>query len=244
MRLPFVHCGSNVGWIARGTSRSCAAANTASWAGWPRGIAVWVNGATNPPRAPSPTARSSSAAAPAGSIERQVRGRDQPAAAVGAPVADPAVVGPAVGLRELGIVELGLPQQPGGGVDHRGVDVLGVEQLQALLGVLGAVRGVVVVGDLGVAGHLRRGRCAPSTPGVEGKPRRDIVDRSPPMLSSSRPFSSFTIRRRAVAVLRLEVGLPQVGGLEDVAVGVDGAIPGQAMGLVHLRSSPHPPACP
>ena len=67
MRVPFVHWGSNVGWMANGTPRSCAAANTTSWAGWPSGIAVCVNGATNAPRAPAATARSSSTAAAAGS---------------------------------------------------------------------------------------------------------------------------------------------------------------------------------
>src|SRR5438045_55287 len=41
--------------------------------------------------------------------------------------------------------------------------------------------------------------------------------------------------QRPVAELRLDVLLPEVGGLEDVAVGVDGAVPGQAVRLVHGR---------
>ena len=42
-------------------------------------MAVWVNGATNPPRAPSATARSSSAAAPAGSMsDRWAAGISRP----------------------------------------------------------------------------------------------------------------------------------------------------------------------
>ena len=71
MRIPFVHCGSNVGWMANGTSRYCAAANTGSLSGWPSGRPSCVNGATYAPRAPSSTARSSSFAA-ARELERAV----------------------------------------------------------------------------------------------------------------------------------------------------------------------------
>ena len=48
--------------------------------------------------------------------------------------------------------------------------------------------------------------------------------------------------QRAVAELRLEVGLPQVGRLEDVAVGVDGAVEPQLLGFVHRLGhvSPRP----
>ena len=72
-------------------------------------------------------------AAAVGIAEGQVRGRDQPGA-VGAELADPAVVGAGVGLRQLGVVELGLPQQADRRVEDGGVDALGVEQLEALSG--------------------------------------------------------------------------------------------------------------
>ena len=54
--------------MARGTPQSATAENTGSWSGCPRGVPVWVNGATNTDRAPSATALVASAAAATGSV--------------------------------------------------------------------------------------------------------------------------------------------------------------------------------
>ena len=137
----------------------------------------WVNGATKQPLAPSPTARSSSAAAAAGSASDRCAVGNEPSPAVGAPLADPAVVRLGVRLGQLGVLELGLPQQTGRGVEDGGVDVLGVEQLQPLASGPSRRRGVVVVGDLGVEHHLRQVRVRPSPASVDGIPVRAIWDR-------------------------------------------------------------------
>ena len=131
MRVPFVHCGSNVGWIASGTSRSCAAANTRVVVGVAERRAVVVE-------------RRDVAADRAfadGTLQllgrrgrvgqRQVRGRHEPRLA-GAELADPTVVGLRVRLRQRRVFHLGLPQQADGRVEDGGVDVLGVEHLDAL----------------------------------------------------------------------------------------------------------------
>ena len=117
--MPLVHCGSNVGWIASGTSRSWAAANTGSWSGWPSGRPSWVNGATYPPRAPCADGALELRGGGGGVAQRQVRGRDE-ARPAGAELADPAVVrawcrpGTASASSHLG-----LPQQPDRGVEDR-----------------------------------------------------------------------------------------------------------------------------
>ena len=66
--------------------------------------------------------------------QRQVCRRDQ-AGLVRAELADPAVVRLGVRLRQFGIVELGLPQQTDRRVEHGGIDALGVEQTDAVVGI-------------------------------------------------------------------------------------------------------------
>ena len=223
MRVPLVHCGSNVGWMASGTSRSWAAANTGSLSGWPSGTPVVGE-------------RRDVAALGAladGPLElrgrgrrvrqRQVGGRHEPRL-VGAELADPAVVGLGVGLRERRVLDLGLPQQADGRVQDRRVDVLGVEDLDALLRVHRAVRRLA-------AGTCARGPSAssarsgaPIAPSVDGKPRRLIAERWP---SISQLLQAVLVDHDAqgpVAELRVDVVLPQRRRLEDVAVGVDGAV--------------------
>ena len=133
------------------------------------------------------------AAAAAGSLsERCAVGTS--AVVARAELADPAVVRARVRLAQLGVVELGLPQQPDRRVEHDGVDAFGVEHFDA------ARRGPCCRTALR-GGRCVRGRAAstrrsgsPIAPSVDGKPLRLILDRSPPISSSSRPFSSGTMR--------------------------------------------------
>ena len=80
---------------------------------------------------------------------------------------------------------------------------------------------------------IERRSGSPIAPSVDGKPLRLIFERAPPISSSSRPASSGTMPQRPVAVSRLEVALPEVGWLEDVAVGVDRASERQPLRFVH-----------
>ena len=75
-------------------------------------------------------------------------------------------------------------------------------------------------------------------PRVDGNPRRLSFERSPPISSSSSPFSSRTRSKGTIPVLRLDVGLPQVRRLEDVAVCIDGTIEGQPLCLVQGLGHP------
>ena len=100
---------------------------------------------------------------------------------------------------------------------------------------------MVVVGDLGIAGHLGEVHAA-----HRGERRRHAPARHHRALAVDLELVEAAVvlgyPQGAVAVLRLEVALPQVGGLEDVAVGIDGAVVGQPMGvmqrLVH-QGQPH-----
>ncbi len=74
----------------------------------------------------------------------QMCNRDQPTAGGSAEIRDPAVVGAAIGLRQFGVGKLRLPKNAEGGIEHRGIQPLGIEQLQALPHVAGA------------EGHVRR----------------------------------------------------------------------------------------
>ena len=62
-----------------------------------------------------------------GIAQREMRHRNQAAAAVRRPVGDPAVVGAAHRLRVLGIVGIGLPGQIEAGINDRGVESFLVE---------------------------------------------------------------------------------------------------------------------
>ena len=103
--------------------------------------------------------------------------------------------------------------------------------LQPLLRVLRAEGSVVVVGDLGIARPSRRDRAAPWPPASRACParhhRRLAVD-----LELVETVLVLDDPQRTIAVLRLDVALPQVGGLQDVPVRVHGAVPRQSMRLV------------
>src|SRR5216683_7497694 len=67
--------------------------------------------------------------------ERKMRDRNQPSLALRAEVHDVAIVGASISLREIWVVGLGLPEQAHGGIEERGGETLGVDSLEALLGV-------------------------------------------------------------------------------------------------------------
>ena len=197
---------------------------------------VCVNGATKPPRQPSATARSSSAAEPSGSSSvRCAIGTSRPPR-VAAEVGDPAVVGALVGERELGVVDLALPEQADRRVEHALVEVLLVEQLRPARSASPAPNGHVVhVAALGRRPSPSTSPIAPSRPSDALAVRSDGL---PSISRYSRPVVVDADAQRAVAVARLEVLLPEPGGLEHVPVGVDRAVVGEPDDLVgHRRTS-------
>ena len=192
MRVPFVHCGSNVGWMASGTSRSWAAANTGSLSGWPSGRPVVVERrdvAALGALADGPLELLGRGGRVA---QRQVGGRHE-ARLVGAELADPAVVRLRVRLGQRRVLHLGLPQQADGRVQDGGVDVLGVEDVDALLRVHRAVRRLAEVRARRVLLHRRRGRARPSrraSTGSRGGSSSSAGRRSPAPRGRSRRAGS------------------------------------------------------
>ncbi len=68
-----------------------------------------------------------------GVSERNMRDRNQPSARIATEVGNPAIVGAAVGVREIGVENLGLPQQPDRRIEHGFGHALGLQQVEALL---------------------------------------------------------------------------------------------------------------
>ena len=77
-----------------------------------------------------------------------MRDRDEATAAVATEVGDPPVVGTTVGERDLRIGDLAFPQQMDRGVQQRAIEMLLVEQRDALGRVAGAVRDMIHVAPL------------------------------------------------------------------------------------------------
>jgi hypothetical protein len=183
-----------------------------------------VKGQTKPPRQPSATARSSSAA-----------DGDEPAAGAPAEVGDPTVVGPHVGQADLGVVDLGLPKQADRGVEHRPPQVLLVEQRDPFAGIAGAEGHRLHVATIG----RRRDRLL--THGAHHP--EGALDRALGRLAVElEELEALVVDADAhglVLVPVLEVLLPQPARLEHVAVGVDGTLELEALDLVgHAGSSP------
>jgi len=167
-----------------------------------------------------------------------MRDRDQPAAGGAAEVGDPAIVGAAVGLAQLDIVELGLPQDTEGRIEHGGVEPFGVEQLEPFGRVTGAVRHVGGIGLVGMrregleillAHAAERGRIAAAR--ALARPAADLEIFQPVFVALQ--------AQRAVAILGLDVMVPQAGILEHMAVGIDGAAVLQVMDATGIEYGPH-----
>jgi hypothetical protein len=179
-----------------------------------------------------------------------VRDRDQPPARVAAEVGDPAVVGAAVGARQLGVHQLRFPQQPDRRVEDRSRQALAVEELHPLAHVHGAEGGSAEVGLLGSGpdpAHLLRTNLAAQgalahLPGVlhslahaaqgaelartgQGGALACDLEVLVAVVADADP-------ERAVAVARLEMLLPEIGWLEDVPIAID-----DRGGLGHLSDS-------
>ena len=148
-RTGTAHAGSKVGWIASGTSRAQAFANSTSWSGWPWGVRVWVKGQTKPPWQPSATGALQLGGRARGIEQAQVGDGDEAPAAVPAEVGDPTVVRTPVRERELGVGDLALPEQTDRRVEDALLEVLAIEQLDALARVAGAEGDVVHVATVG-----------------------------------------------------------------------------------------------
>jgi len=172
-----------------------------------------------------------------------MRDRDQPAAGGAAEVGDPAIVGAAVGLAQLDIVELGLPQDAERRIEHCRLEPLGVEQLEPLgriAGAVGHVGGVGLVGmrreglEVLLSHAAERGRIA--APRALARPPTDL-EILQPVLVALHP-------ERAIAMPGLDVMLPQAGVLEHMAVGIDGAAVLQAMDATRIEHGPHQRSSP
>ena len=128
-----------------------------------------------------------------------------------AELADPAVVGGRVGLGQLGILQLGLPQQTDRRVQDHGVEALGVEQLEALVRVHAAERRLADVGACGVLLDRRQVRRAHraerrrEAPPAHHRPLTADLQLLEALLVEPEP-------QGPVAVLRVDVVLPEVGG--------------------------------
>ncbi len=171
--------------------------------------------------------------------ERKMRNRDQASAGVAAEVGDPAVVGAAVCGREFGVEKFGLPQQPDRRIENRFRHPLLVEQLEPLLHHHGAEGGALEVGvlgfrrehphllGLGVAAHRalaqfarvldllahaaeraeQAGRCHLRALAIDFEILEAVV--------------ADANAHRAVAILRVDVFLPEIGRFEDMSVAID-----------------------
>src|SRR5438445_15652 len=188
--------------------------------------------------------------------EREMRDGDQPAAGVAAEIGDPAVVRAAIGARELGLEQLGLPQQAERGIEHGLRHPLAIEELHALLHVHGAERGAPEVRMLrrgtdpaDVMGrNISAHRALPELPrlvdplahAAEGAELARTGDRGAPAvdLQVLEAVVAHAYPERPGAIGGLQVGLPQIRRLEDVAVAVDHAIPGRHRVLLRARFLP------
>ena len=109
--------------------------------------------------------------------------------------------------------------------------MLGVEQGDALLRVHRAERRLAQVRARRVPHHLRQvGGAHRAERGGEAAPAHL---RAPPVeLELLEPVLVEHDAQRPITEGRVDVGLPEVGRLEDVAVGVDGSVEGDGVGVV------------
>ena len=163
--------------------------------------------------------------------QADVRDGNQPAARVRAEIDDPAVVGAGIGLGQGMVGHLGLPLQTDGGIDEGFGEMLPVEQFQPLLGVVAAERDAVGIGLLldGVALLERAAHAAPAGQNVGVEVARTL----PVEFQVVQPVRPGPDADRAIPEFGIDVAFPQVRGLVDVAVGVDGPVVGEARCLEH-----------
>ncbi len=178
-----------------------------------------------------------------GIAERQMGDRDQPAPGIAAEIGDPAVVGPAIGLAQRDVAQLGLPQDAQGRIEHRRLEAFGVEKLQSLAGVAGAVGHVGGVGLVGMGREglevllshaAKRGRITAARALARHAADLEILQAVLVALDA----------KRAVAVLGLDVVVPQRGVLEQVPVGIDGAAMFQTVNRTGIEHGPHQRSSP
>src|SRR5262245_26287237 len=168
-----------------------------------------------------------------------MRDRNEPAPGIAAEVGDPAVVRATIRARKLGIEQLRLPQQAERGIEHGLRQAFTIEELQALLHVHGAERGASEIRLLRCgtdAAHLL-GRDLPAhralaelarlvDPLAHPTERAELArasDRGRPAVDEEvlEAVLADADAERSIAIRRLQVGLPQIGRLEDVAIAVD-----------------------
>ena len=146
----------------------------------------------------------------------------QTVGAGGAEPGYPVVVDPGVGEGEAGVGADGFPGQAEGGVEDDGVDAALVEDLDVLMGVIGAGGPTLGVADF-AGGEVVldgvRGVGLAGTRSAEYAAVQEVAVVVPVVHAHVLP-SLFVLfeAESAVPVLRLDVFEPEVGGFEDVAV--------------------------
>ena len=140
--------------------------------------------------------------------------------------------------RQLGILQLGLPQQADGRVQDDGVEPFGVEQLQPLVRIHAAERRL---GEVGAGRILLDRRQVRRTHRAER--RREAAAAHHRALAADLQLLETLLvdaePQRPIAILRIDVVLPDRGRFEDVAVGVDGAGMLDPTRLVHRLAHRH-----
>ncbi len=155
-----------------------------------------------------------------GVAERKLRDRDQPPAAVRAPIDDPAVVRAAHRLGVISIVAFGFPVKPDSRINDCGAQSLKVEPLDALAGVH-RTQGKV----LSVGAHAEQFALFARHPAhygiTENAAPRDLRGPSLDLQVITLVVSFHTDRHGFV--LRLRILIPQVRRFHNMAVRVHGA---------------------
>ena len=147
--------------------------------------------------------------------QRDVGRAVQAVGSVTAEVRDPVVVHAVVGQGEVGVGDFLLPQQADRGIQDRGVDAVRVKLFDArvrIVGALGAVHVAELLGERDFARLAER----------RGDPHAANHGRDLPVdLQAFPAFLVVAQTQSPVFVLRLQVLFPQIGRLQNVAVGVD-----------------------
>ncbi len=152
--------------------------------------------------------------------EREVGDGDEAPAGVAAEVGDPAVVGAGEGVGELDVLGGDLPDDPERRVQDGRLEALLVEQRQAVTGVAGAERHARHVAPVGTGPGVGLAHGAEQRDPARGQAlERPAVD-----LDVLQPGVVQPHPEAARLPALLEVGVPQIGGFEDVPVAVDDAL--------------------
>jgi hypothetical protein len=169
--------------------------------------------------------------------ERELRDWHEAPARAAAEVRDPAVVRALVGERQLRFFDLALPEQAERRIEHRLLEMLAVEQFDALLRVASAKRDVLHVTPLGAGARALVAHRAQHAERAAVRP----LGAAPVQLQVFEAGVVHADTERARAIRSFQVFLPEPRGFQDVPVRVDRAVVRESNDLVrHFVSSAGP----